>query len=168
MGGTLGLFGILTFAVAQCVYISLFGLTVGSLVEQSLFGALSGLLVLGLSLSLLLLFGWSFNELLKIGEHGMRRRFISLVMPIVLMYFALISIMLSSALLQLEQRLNLSSVLGAIGGLLFYVSDVLIAAGAIWQLKLLLHGRILVMCTVILWCSVAHHSLCSHSTMALV
>ena len=147
MRGILGLFGILSFAVAQCVYISLFGLTVGGLVEQSLFGVLSGLLVLGLSLSLLLLFGWSFNELLKSGEHGMRRRFILLVMPMVLVYFALISIMLWSALLQLEQRFTLSSVLGAIGGLLFYVSDVLIAAGAIWQLQVLLHGRILVMCT---------------------
>ena len=145
--GTLSHFGILTFAVAQCVYISLFGLTVDSLVEQPLLGVLSGLLVLGLSLSLLLLFGWSFNELLKSGKHGMRRRFISLVMPMVLVYFALISIMLLSATLQLEQRFNLSSVLGAIGGLLFYVSDVLIAAGAIWQLQVLLHGRILFMCT---------------------
>ena len=103
--------------------------------------------MLGLSLLLLLLFGWSFNELLKSGEHGMRRMFILLVMPMVLVYFALISIMLWSTLLQLEQKCYLSSVLGAIGGLLFYVSDVLIAAGAIWQLQVLLHGRILVMCT---------------------
>ena len=77
----------------------------------------------------------------------MRGRFISLVMPMVLVYFALISIMLWSALLQLEQIFYLSSVLGAIGGLLFSVSDVLIAAGAIWQLRVLLHGRVLLMCT---------------------
>ena len=85
--------------------------------------------------------------MLKSGEHGMRRRFISLVMPVTLVYFILISLMLWSVILQLQQSYSLFNVFGAVGGLLFYVSDVLIAAGAIWQLRVLLHGRILVMCT---------------------
>ena len=145
--GTLGLLGVLSFAIAQCVYIALFGLTVERVAEQSFLGLLSGLAVLSVSLLILLVFCWSFSTVLKSGEHGMRRRFISLVMPVALVYFILISLMLWSAILQLQQSYSLFNVFGAVGGLLFYVSDVLIAAGAIWQLRVLLHGRILVMCT---------------------
>lgn len=145
--GTLGLLGVLSFAAAQCVCIALFGLTLERIVEQSFLGLLSGLAVFILSLSILLVFSWRFSTVLKDGEHGMRRRFIGLVMPIALAYFVLISLMLWSAILQLQETPNLLTCLGAIGGLLFYVSDVLIAAGAIWQLRVLLHGRILVMST---------------------
>ena len=145
--GTLGLFGILSFAIAQCVYIALFGLTLERIVEQSFLGLLSGLAVLSLSLSILLVFGWRFGATLRSGGHEMRRRFIGLVMPMVLLYFVLISLMLWSAVLQLQQQYNLPGFLGAIGGLLFYVSDVLIAARAIWQLRVLVHGRMLVMST---------------------
>ena len=144
---SLGLFGLLSFAVSQCVYVALFGLTIDRLVEQSLLGLGSGVVVLLLSLSILLLFGWRFSALLKSGDHGMRRRFIGLVMPLVLVYFVLISLMLWSAVLQLQHRRDFAGVLGAFGGLLFYVSDVLIAAGAIWQLRILLQGRVLVMVT---------------------
>ena len=144
---TLGLFGMISFAVAQCIYIALFGLSVDRLVEQSLFGLSSVFVVLALSLSILLLFGWRFSTLLKSGDHWMRRRFIGLVMPIALVYFVLISLMLWSALLQLQRRMDLVGVLGAIGGFLFYVSDMLIAAGAIWRFRILLHGRVLVMVT---------------------
>ena len=145
--GTLGLFGVLSFAVAQCVYISLFGLTVERVVQLSFLGLFSGLVVLCLSLAILLVFSWRFNEILKNGEHGMRRRFIGLIMPMALVYFVLISLMLWSAVLQLQQNITPVNILGAVGGFMFYVSDVLIAAGAIWQLRVLLHGRVLVMCT---------------------
>ena len=144
---SLGILGILSFAVAQCIYISLFGLSIEALAKQTAFGLLSGMLVLILSLSILLLFGWRFNGLLKSGDPGMRRRFIGLVMPMALVYFSLISLMLWSAILQLQNKMNLVGFLGAIGGFLFYVSDVLIAAGAIWRLRILLHGRIFVMVT---------------------
>lgn len=141
--------GVVSFAVAQCIYTALFGLSANKLVEvqQSLFGLSSGLLVFLLSLSILLIFTWQFNVVLKSGDHGMRQRFLGFVMPMALVYFALISLMLWSALLQLQHRMDLVGVLGAIGGLLFYVSDVLIAAGAIWRFRILLHGRILVMVT---------------------
>ena len=145
--GTLGLLGVLSFSVAQCVYVSLFGLTLERVAEQSFLGLLSGLGVFSLSLLILLVLSWRFSTVLKSGEHGPRRRFIGLVMPIALVYFVLISLMLWSSILQLQQAFNLLNVLGAVGGLLFYVSDVLIAAGAIWQLRVLLHGRILVMTT---------------------
>ena len=145
--GTLGLLGVLSFSVAQCVYIALFGLTLERVAEQSFLGLLSGLGVFSLSLLILLVLSWRFSTVLKSGEHGMRRRFIGLVMPIALAYFVLISLMLWSSILQLQQAFNLLNVLGAVGGLLFYVSDILIAAGAIWQLRVLLHGRILVMTT---------------------
>ena len=142
---TVALFGMVSFAIAQGVYIAFFGLTTGQLVELSMFELLSGLVVLVLSLSILLLFSWRLNNTLKSGDRGMRWRFIGLVMPIALLYFMLISLMLWSALLQVQKRGDLVGVLGAIGALLFYVSDVLIAAGAIWRLRVLLHGRILVM-----------------------
>ena len=143
----LGLFGIISFAIAQLIYIGLFGLSVDRVVEQSMYGLLSGILVLILSFSIVLLFGWRFSSILKTGDHGMRRRFIALVMPMAILYFVLISLMLWSAILQLQHRFDLIGCLGATGGFLFYVSDVLIAAGAIWQFKVLLHGRILVMVT---------------------
>ena len=144
---SLGIFGIISFAVAQCIYVGLFGLSTTLLAVQTVFGLASGSFVLILSLSILLLFGWRFSALLKSGDPGMRRRFIGLVMPMVLMYFVLISLMLWSAILQLHNNMDLVGFLAAIGGFLFYVSDVLIAAGAIWRLRILLHGRIFVMVT---------------------
>jgi len=142
-----GVFGILFFAVAQCVYVVLFGLNLQMLVELPYVGLLSGGVVFMMSLSILLLFGWHFHTFLKSGDHGMRRRFLMLVMPLVLVYFVLISVMFWSALIRLQNRMDLASLLGAGGALLFYVSDILIAAGAIWQLRVLLQGRILVMVT---------------------
>lgn len=141
--------GMISFAVAQCIYTVLFGLSANKLVEvqQSVFGLSSGLFVFLLSLSILLIFAWHFSLVLKSGDHGMRQRFLGFVMPMALVYFALISLMLWSALLQLQHRMDLVGVLGAVGGLLFYVSDVLIAAGAIWRFRILLHGRIVVMVT---------------------
>lgn len=143
----LGVFGILFFAIAQCVYVVLFGLSPRALVELPFVGLLSGGVVFIMSFSILLLFGWHFHSFLKSGDHGMRRRFLMLVMPLVLTYLVLISVMVWSALLQLQNRMDLASLLGAGGALLFYVSDILIAAGAIWQLRVLLQGRILVMVT---------------------
>ena len=68
-------------------------------------------------------------------------------MPLVLFYFVLISLMLWSALLQLQHKSDMASFCAAAGGLLFYVSDILIAAGAIWQMNILLYRRVLVMIT---------------------
>ena len=141
---TMAIFGMLSFAITQCIYIALFGLSVEQLLQLSVFGFVSGILVAVLSLSILALFAWQFNTILKRGDHGMRRRFIGLVMPVALVYFVLISLMLWSALLQLQDKVNIYSTLG---GFLFYVSDILIAAGAIWRWRVLLHGRILVMLT---------------------
>ena len=143
----LGLFGILFFAVAQCVYVVLFGLNLQMLVELGFVGLLSGGFVFMMSLSILLLFGWNFHSFLKSGDHGVRRRFLMLVMPLVLAYFVLISVMVWSALVRVQNRMDLASLLGAGGALLFYVSDILIAAGVIWQVRVLLQGRILIMVT---------------------
>lgn len=144
---TMALFGMMSFAVAQCIYIALFGMSVEHLTQTSMVELISGVLVFVLSLSILLLFSWQFSNVLKSGDHSMRRRFLGLVIPVALMYFVLISLMFWSALLQLQRKRNFSGILAAVGGLLFYVSDILIAAGAIWRWRVLLHGRILVMLT---------------------
>ena len=140
-------FGIAFFGIAQCVYVLMFGLSFKIIAQLSTLELLCGGIVSSVSLLLLLFFGWHFHLLLKSGDHGIRRRFIALVMPLVLVYFILISLMLWSALLQAQRRMDQPSFLGAAGGFLFYVSDILIAAGAVWKWRVLLHGRILVMFT---------------------
>lgn len=144
--GGLALLGILFFAVSQCIYVVLFNLNRKAFVELSLTGLLSGGFVLFLSIFIFLLFTWQFSLLLK-SNHEMRRRFLGLVMPLVLIYFVLISLMLWSALMQLEHKIDIVSFFAVAGGILYYLSDILIAAGAIWQLKILLYRRMLVMVT---------------------
>lgn len=133
-------FGLLSFAVAQCVYIHLFGLNLDLLYNLPLQGLFSAVGVALLSGTIMVGF-W-----IQLKSH---MRNLSLKLPIVtgvVVYFILVSTMLWSAVLRLQLNGDWASGLGVVGAILFYISDLLIAVCAVWKLRpMLLQGRALIM-----------------------
>ena len=68
------------------------------------------------------------------------------VMAMILSYFFILSLLLWSGLLLFLRRKDYVGTGAAVGTIMFYISDLLIAAGAFWDLRLL-RGRGLVMLT---------------------
>ena len=132
--------GLLSFAVAQCIYIHLFGLSLDLLFNLPLQGLVSAVGVALLSGAILAGF-W-----IQLKSH---MRNLSLKLPIVIgvvVYFILMSTMLWSAVLQLQLKKDWASGLGVMGAVLFYISDLLIAVCGVWKLRpMLLQGRALIM-----------------------
>ena len=132
--------GLLSFAVAQCIYIHLFGLNLDLLFNLPLQGLVSAVGVALLSGAILAGF-W-----IQLKSH---MRNLSLKLPIIIgvvVYFILMSTMLWSAVLQLQLNGDWASGLGVMGAILFYISDLLIAVCAMWKLRImLLQGRALIM-----------------------
>jgi len=136
-------FGLLSFAVAQCIYIHLFGLHLDLVLNLPLQGIVSAACVALVSGAIL----WGFQMQLKAHKRT-DFKVHPLIIISVIVYFILISTMLWSAVLQLQLRSDLASALGAIGALLFYISDLLIAVSAVLKMRpLLLQGRALIMMT---------------------
>ena len=136
-------FGLLSFAFAQCVYTHLFGLHLDLLLNLSLQGMVSALCVALLSGAI----GWGFQMQLK-GHKTTNFKLHPLIIVSIVVYFILISTMLWSAILQLQLQGGVASIFGAVGALLFYTSDLLIAVSAVLKMRpLLLQGRALIMMT---------------------
>lgn len=136
-------FGLLSFAVAQCIYTHLFGLHLDLVLNLPLQGIVSAACVALVSGAIL----WGFQMQLKAHKRT-DFKVHPLIIISVIVYFILISTMLWSAVLQLQLRSDLASALGAIGALLFYISDLLIAVSAVLKMRpLLLQGRALIMMT---------------------
>ena len=119
--------GLLSFAVAQCIYIHLFGLNLDLLYNLPLQGLFSAVGVALLSGTIMVGF-W-----IQLKSH---MRNLSLKLPIVtgvVVYFILVSTMLWSAVLRLQLNGDWASGLGVVGAILFYISDLLM--GWTWEVN---------------------------------
>lgn len=140
-----GVIGVLSFAVAQLIYSYMFGLSFLSLMSLPLHGFLSGVCVAILFVVVYLVYHRFLQSLPGYSAHVKRVPFHVTVM--VNFYFALVSVMLWSSILNVQLRgWSASSALGVVGAASFYISDLLIAVSAVWNVRLL-QGRVLVMLT---------------------
>jgi len=105
------LFGVIAFAMAQSIYTTLFGGGVVLFLEATQNELVSGLAVASITV---LVIASAVTHI----PHKM-------VIPVVI-YALLISMMLWSALVQAQRSLNDLTILGAVGAVLFYTSDVLL------------------------------------------
>lgn len=130
--------GVFSFGVAVCIYINMLDLA-KSLHDIGPGGVISGLSIFTFYLVLPLFF------IYKQGRNLLQAK---LILVIVLFYFFLLSLLLWSGIL-LHLRLglgNLAGICSVAGVVLFFVSDLLIGAGVLWNFRIL-QGRVLVMLT---------------------
>ena len=114
------LYGVLSFAVAQAIFISLFDGSVSLLFDPTRNDIISGLAIVVVS-TLLLAYIWP-----KLNR--------ALVVPVA-MYCCVISFMLWSAVVKMLHKPTDLTVLGAIGALMFYTSDLLLGVHK-WRLQI--------------------------------
>ena len=113
------LFGVIAFAMAQSIYTTLFGGGVVLFVEATQNELVSGLAVASITILVIA----------SAVTHIPRK----MVIPVVI-YALLISMMLWSALVQAQRNLNDLTILGAVGAVLFYTSDVLLMVNK-WRMS---------------------------------
>ena len=137
----IGLFvpGLISFAISLCFYISALGL-VESLQDISYVGVLCGLCTLSLSSGILLVFK---NRMIPQRLKPLAK---IVLIVLIVMYFMILSVLLWSSTLLFLRQTYVVGTCSMIGAAMFYTSDMLIAAGAIWDFTLL-QGRWLVMTT---------------------
>ena len=131
--------GILSFAVSLCIYINVLGLT-DSLVNIGFGGVASGVCICILSLSILVIFSVQSR---KVRVTGVTRHVLRVLL---LIYFFILSTLLWSGVSLFLRQNNRVGTYSAIGASFFYISDVLIAASAILDFRIL-QGRYLIMLT---------------------
>lgn len=121
--------GVIAFALTQSIYLSLFG---GLILFQSATGieVLLGLIVAAISC------------LVSLPVVRLVKPTLSIL---VLLYSALISMMLWSALVQAYRSLDYHTVFGAVGATMFYISDLLLCINK-WKMKLP-HAQVFIMST---------------------
>lgn len=127
--------GIISFGVSLCFYISMLEF-VASVSDIGVGGVACGLGVLLLSLTIVLVFRSQAKPL------PVR----SIYTALIFVYFLTLSTLLWSAAVLLLRQNNFAGICSAVGAAMFYVSDILIVASAIWDARLL-QGRALVMMT---------------------
>lgn len=132
--------GIISFGVSLCFYISMLEF-VASLCDIGIGGVACGLGVSLLSLGIVLVFRYQTKGA-KIKPLPIR----SIYTALIFLYFLILSTLLWSAAMLLLRQNNSASICSAVGAVMFYVSDILIVASAIWDARLL-QGRALVMMT---------------------
>lgn len=131
--------GIISFGVSLCFYIS--SLEFVELIQDiGPGGGICGLCIMLMTLGFILLF--------RLQKMPMRLKTLTkLVLAVlIVLYFIVLSLLLWSGVLLFLRRTDLAGICATIGAMMFYVSDVLIAAGAIWDFRVL-QGRVLVMLT---------------------
>lgn len=114
------LYGVVSFAVAQAIFISLFDGRVSLLFEATRNEIISGITITVVS-TLVLAYIWP----------KLKR---ALVIPVAI-YCFVISFMLWSAVVKMLQKPTDLTVLGAIGALMFYTSDLLLGVNK-WRLQI--------------------------------
>ena len=132
--------GVASFGIAQVLYS--FIIISFSLTRASYYNILvSGLCVMALDALVLVL----VSQRLKIVLDNVNRNR-RLIGVLIILYFILISLMLWTALIMFFVFFNISSFIGFLGALLFYVSDLSIAMSAVFPFRIF-RRRILVMIT---------------------
>lgn len=132
------LVGVISFGISLCFYISMLGF-VESIANITLGGVACGLGVLFLSLIILVAFK-------KLPTSSAKTKSRSVITSLILVYFAVLSVLLWSATMLLLKQGDLAGLCSTVGAALFYISDILIVASAFWDARLL-QGRALVMFT---------------------
>lgn len=133
--------GLISFGISLCIYINVLQVFT-SLSSLTLGGVIAGVCVYGLYI-FLLVFILKQNSIIRAkAPPGMPGR----LMAFVALYFMMLSTLLWSGLLLLLRESSYVGITTAAGAALFYISDLLIAADALWKLRLL-QGRALVMLT---------------------
>ena len=122
--------GIISFAVSQGIYISLFGGGVARFQNATRFEILIGLIVISISCGVYTAIFKHMNQLIAV---------------LAALYCVLISTMLWSALIQASQSGTKSAIIGALGSALFYLSDLLLSVNK-WG-KQIPYAQILIMTT---------------------
>ena len=133
-------FGVVAFALAQVLYsiiLNSFFMTNITITSMSV----SAVIVMLIDISIVILVYSRLKTLL-----GRIDKYRKLVIILILVYFALISVMLWSSLNLVIVFRNLPALFGLVGGTLFYVSDLFIAVSAIYNFYIF-KRRILVMLT---------------------
>lgn len=133
-------FGIISFGVSLCFYISMLGFA-ESMSNIGVGGVACGLGVILLSSVIALVFR-SQTKRAKIPPLPVK----SIYTVLIFMYFAILSLLLWSGLVLLLRQNDFAGVCSAVGAALFYISDMLIVATAIWDARIL-QGRALIMLT---------------------
>lgn len=131
--------GVASFAVSVLLYINVLEV-VDSVTYISLGGILSGICIFFLAVLLVVT--------IKITSMRSRHfpRVPKTVMVLILVYYFILSVLLWSGITLFLRQRSLVSASAAIGVTMFYISDLLIAASAFWNLTLL-RGRGLIMLT---------------------
>jgi hypothetical protein len=132
--------GIISFGVSLCFYIVMLEFP-ESLANIGFGGVACAFGVFLLSLTIALVFR-SQTKNARTAPLPIK----SLYTAMIFLYFAILSTLLWSGAMLLLQHSSIASMYSAIGAAMFYVSDILIVASAIWDARLL-HGRALVMVT---------------------
>lgn len=117
---SLFLYGIVAFAVAQVIFTWLFDGGLSLLFEPNHSEIISGLAITAVST---LIFAYILPKLKR-----------TLVVPVAI-YTIVISFMLWSAVVKMQQKTTDLTVVGAIGALMFYTSDLLLGVNK-WRLKI--------------------------------
>ncbi len=131
--------GIISFATSLCIYIDVLELQ-ESLSNISFGGVACGVCICVLSLTIILVFRKQSRQLQSTNVTR------CVLTPLLLLYFFILSMLLWSGIALFLRQSDLSGACSAIGVTFFYISDVLIAASAILDLRIL-QGRALVMIT---------------------
>lgn len=137
----IGVFGVVSFAIAVSTYIKLFGLSIATIISLDIGGVLFGVPILLVLIGLI-------TFLFKQDLPRMSKHFKLLLLLLVSVYFCLISLMVWSSLLNFKKHRDISSIFGAVGAFLFFISDLSIAANAVLGAQFVLfQGRVLIMTT---------------------
>lgn len=131
--------GIISFATSLCIYINLLDLK-ESITNIGIGGAIVGMCICALSLTIILAF------MTQRGKVKTNRVSTSVLSVLLLGYFSILSTLLWSGISLFLRQQDLTGACSAAGVTFFYISDVLIAASAVLDFRIL-QGRALVMLT---------------------
>ena len=131
--------GILSFALSLCIYMNMFDV-VKSLFDISIGGITSGLCIY---IPYVLMVVVMVKQTAKLKPLALPGYILTILVSL---YFFILSSFLWSGVLVLQRQGNVFGICSAVGAGMFYISDLMIAANAIWDVRLL-QGRALIMIT---------------------
>ena len=132
-------FGVVSFAVSLLLYINTLEIT-DSLAYMSVEGVLAGICILFLGILI------SITIKVMTSRSSKFPSVPKLIIALILSYYFILSMLLWAGLMLFFRRKDHLGAGAAVGVIIFYISDLLIAASAFWDLRLL-RGRGLIMLT---------------------
>lgn len=128
--------GVLAFAVAICLYTGMFALS-----SETLFSLDASAVIVGLPIALFLV-----ALLYGMFKYDIIRRVKPLLLVLLCVLICLLSLMLWVSFLRVARHKDLTSTSGAVGAILFFISDLIVVASTLLTGHMLLFmGRLLIM-----------------------